>query len=152
MTSEKEDLDVSECYRRLHFWYSKSGHQDILIDRNMKMSRELWELRKMIYKRTDAQLEFLRKLPLPESISIEDIVFVCEQVQRGLLQWAINEKDEHGIEMSYYASHVLDHFSDGLDGQETRNRIGRSKMRLELERKEREVEKRRKSCCILEWD
>lgn len=156
LTKKKKEvpagLDMRECYGRLYRWFGNSKNQDILIEHNMKMSRELWELRKIIHSRTNAQLDFLKKLPSPDSIGIEDLLFVCKHVINGHMQWANHEKDEHGIEMSSYASHILSHFSDGLDGQETRNRVERSKMRLELEREERQQEARRKSACFLDMN
>lgn len=104
-------LTLKEYYSRIYRWHRKNS--------NSKQDDSPY---------TRRYHDLVESLPAPEKASLEDIVFACEEVIAGLMEWAYHEVDEYGIKTAAYAHHILDTFSDGFHGEKTKILMRKSKL------------------------
>lgn len=97
-----QSMDIKDCYERIYTWHKKNGRKKIIEKENLESSY------------SKKYLALLDKLPLPKSITREDMDYIFSQVIWGDLEWAYHEKDSFGIKLAAYAHYAINKVYGGL--------------------------------------
>jgi hypothetical protein len=96
-------LSLKEYYTRIYNWHKKNKDK-IFTKLSGRRKDDPYIL---------CYLELIKIIPEPSIASPEDIVFICEEVITGLMEWAYHEKDEDNVKMAAYAHYILNTFFNG---------------------------------------
>ena len=104
-----KEMSVKECYERIYNWHKKYGETRV---------REKYEHDDAY---SQAYLDLLNTLTLPDKATQNDMDFVFGEVISMLMEWSYHEEDEYGIKIAAYAHFALNkQYADGFHDEEFR--------------------------------
>lgn len=99
-----KDLELKNYYGIIYQWF----HQN----KNLASEKQE-ELKKYGWGNIEAveiSNQIIEKMPDPDSVTNEDIVFICREILFHYLEWSYQKFDLNGVKISAYAQHILDVF------------------------------------------
>lgn len=86
-----DNTDLRLLYERIYKWHKVNKHKS-----------------KLLTKLRNKYLDLVQDLPDPNDASVEDISFVCIDINDGKMAWSRDEKDDFGNKMVDYARQAIE--------------------------------------------